>query len=181
MNGLLDMDGVIADFNGGAAKLFDRSPETTYVWGFHKKNWRLSDKEFWDTIDANSPNFWKFLPTYPWTFDMVQMMDAHFGRGWLICSTPGGNVVKCKKGKRQWLTRLNIRSPIPVLFTDEKERYATLDSILIDDKPKTIDVFNAAGGRGILFPAPWNKYEAFDSDPVTFIERAIYEQVNSQV
>jgi len=173
MNCLLDMDGLLSNFNIGAAKLFDRASDTTNIWSFHNKNWGLSDDDFCNIISENSPRFWEFLPTYRWTFNLIDLMNEQFKTHWTICTCPMGE--HCKEGKQAWLNRLNIRIPLPVKFTCTKERYATPNTILIDDHEPAVNKFIAAGGVGILFPAPWNRYGDYDPDPVTFIGNALNE------
>jgi len=54
-------------------------------------------------------------------------------------------------GKLTWLKNNNITAkPNLVPRREDKAKYAKSDTILIDDKPNTIDEFNKAGGIGIL-------------------------------
>jgi hypothetical protein len=54
-------------------------------------------------------------------------------------------------GKRLWVKN-NIPGTKLILASREtKQNYAKPNTILIDDRPDTIDEWNAKGGKGILF------------------------------
>jgi hypothetical protein len=58
-----------------------------------------------------------------------------------------------ESGKRIWL-RTHWSGPISIIFSDSgksKAKYATPNSILIDDLSPNIEAFIASGGNGIIF------------------------------
>lgn len=62
----------------------------------------------------------------------------------------------CLEGKRQWIKRY-----IPVLEDNliigkDKFLCAKPEHLLIDDLEGNVNAWQEAGGRGILFPRPWN-------------------------
>ena len=54
--------------------------------------------------------------------------------------------------KTRWVREvLGCESPVHVVKRKEKVQFATPESILIDDHPDTIEMWNAAGGKGFLW------------------------------
>ena len=158
--GLLDMDGVIADFVSGSFRVHGRrfvQPTTRDYW----KEWGI--KDFWGPMQ--DPHFWVDLPTYGWTFDIIDLMHETFGNKWTICSDASHG---SEEGKRLWLKRHGIKPPVPPVFTREKWKHAASNVVLIDDYPMQIDKFREAGGVGILFPTPVNS-GAYALDPVEYL------------
>ena len=67
----------------------------------------------------------------------------------VILSTPvSGGKNSSYEGKEFWIKQ-NLGN-IPFILSDNKEKYATKNSILIDDMERNISRWNAAGGIGIL-------------------------------
>jgi len=166
------MDQVLFDFVSAACKLHNwpLSTVTKHHW------WRdmgVSDDDFWQPIHDAGITFWANLDSFPWTRELLAYVDNQFrlkdGNCWTICTSPS-RCPDSRIGKLASLHSQGIMPPIPVLFSSEKEKYATEDTILIDDNEEVIRRFRAAGGKGIVFPTPYNEHGDYSSDPVAFIK-----------
>jgi hypothetical protein len=150
----LDMDGVLADFAGRYRTLFGVDP---------------------DISSRNDPNIPKILGTdffrklnkFSTSDQVVNLALKYGGNHYGICSSPlRGDIQNSSNNKKQWL--LSNLSPLPsdIVFTRNKEKYATSDGIpnvLIDDKPSNIEKWNKAGGYGILYNAEYDTIDHLEN------------------
>lgn len=130
----LDMDGVLSDFEGCFRK------HTGY-------DFLESDPNKWRTV-GSIKGFWEFMP---WMPDGKELWNAVKFLKQLtptILTAPTFNT-ECKSGKLAWCKR-ELGAKVPVIIEKIKEKYASPDGILIDDRTKNIDAWKAAGGIGIL-------------------------------
>lgn len=132
-----DLDGVLADFSKKYKELTGMNPEEYEVL--------YSEEEFWDVIDEYG-TFWEELEWMPggkelWGY--IKQFDP------IILTTPGGNLESCKKQKNKWVNQKLGR--IPVKFSNNKSKFATSNSILIDDMSYNTEPFEEAGGYAILY------------------------------
>lgn len=143
MNIYLDMDGVIADWDGSVEKLVG------------KPRSEISKRQVWKAINKKGFDFWANLDPYPWAMDLVMELKA-LGKV-TICSSPSHDPMSVG-GKLEWLQkffgRRNFRD---FIFTPQKHLLSRRGDFLIDDREKHADSFSAGGGTGILFPQPWNR------------------------
>lgn len=168
---LLDMDGVIADFVGGANKAHGYREDLDWT----KWSAGLSSEEFWEPINACSPEFWRNLEPYPWTNLLTKSLMHHFNDVY-ICTSPAHE--PCSSAKVEW-----VREHLPEYYhrrfviTNHKHLLAGPDTILIDDSDHNILKFTRAGGHGVLFPQPWNKWR----DSIAYSPAARVSQVLAEV
>ena len=134
----LDMDGVLADFNKEYTK-YDPQKED-------RKKFRSAviEHRIFEKLD--------FMPD---TQELLNHVTRLNGVRIEILTSMGTHDVfqgsEAKHQKQNWLDKHNI--PYKANFVrskEEKAKYATATSILIDDSVGCIDPFNAAGGHGIL-------------------------------
>jgi 5'(3')-deoxyribonucleotidase len=134
----LDMDGVLADFNKEYTK-FDHDKSD-------RKKFRSAviDHKIFEKLD--------FMPD---TQELLNHVAKLHGVTIEILTSMGTHdpfqANEAKSQKLKWLTEKNI--PYKANFVhnkQEKAKYATPTSILIDDSAGCIGPFDAAGGRGIL-------------------------------
>lgn len=136
----IDMDGVLVDFYPAAEKHlgapYRELPGAT-KWGILEK------------ID----NFFRHLPMM---HDAQQLWDGTQGRGRVRILTaaprPTQKLATASADKIAWI-RENISKTVPVIVVAEgilKAQWVTPNAILIDDLPRNIDAWIAAGGIGIL-------------------------------
>lgn len=135
----LDMDGVIADW----AKQFERFSGGIPVEKYEADHGKSQRYHF---VRKNSPDYYS---TMPW------MKDGELLYNFLKCCDTEilshATDSRATKGKLIWLKNNNVKlKPNLVGKSVDKAKYATPDSILIDDKPENIDEFVKAGGKGIL-------------------------------
>ena len=135
-----DMDGVICDFVL-AAKMATG------------QNWvGLRTGQDWESI-RKAKNFWS---TMPWTKDGRQLWSYIKKHNPHILSAFSVEDPNCIPGKRRWLRRnlgYTKNSMINIVRRREKKNFAMegrRPAILIDDYPKNVSDFKAAGGMGIL-------------------------------
>ena len=149
----VDMDGVLADFVDGVNRLLDVD---------------YSDEEYQSSPEYRSM-MWKAVGKYSkeggqlWAElhpmkDAKQLWDYVEKYNPEILTAGGNPEFGAEAQKRQWVPWM-IGSGIKVNVTRksaEKAQFATPDSILIDDQPKSIDPWVAAGGIGILHTSAAN-------------------------
>lgn len=142
----LDMDGVIADFDG-------RFKEYTGLTPKEYKN-KYSEKEFYKVINKGAHKFWAEMN---WTPFGHKIWDKIKDYNVSVLSSPG-HFFQAKEGKIDWLSK-HIGS-IKVDFKLSGEKHTILDDrsipqeerkyhILIDDHYSNLDPWMAAGGQAI--------------------------------
>ncbi len=133
----VDLDGVLVDFDKKFEQELGDKPEVLFK--------KYGDDFVWDILDKID-NFW---------FDMDPKLDAEELWNFVlpynpsILTKPAKSVYSCKKDKRKWVDKY-LGEDIKVLFEQDKSKYATPNSILIDDQEKNISKWETAGGIGIL-------------------------------
>ena len=162
MNILLDMDGVVVDFFGGAVELFPqlKTPEIRQAL----KNGKLLDDyvpkhEFWSEVAEKREGFWENLKPLPWAKDLMKLLES-IGPVCFLTS-PGNNEATphAACGKIKWI-RLHFKG-IPFFIGKEKAFAAHKNALLIDDTEKNCINFRAFGGNAYLWP---NQYKIIDWD-----------------
>jgi predicted nucleotidyltransferase len=134
----LDMDGVICDWEKQFKRYSGGVPVETYDVEHGKKN-----RYFF--VRKNSPEFYA---TMPWLKDgeMLYNFVKNFPTE-ILSHAPDKLAVE---GKQIWLKNNNINLKANLVpHSSDKAKYATVDSILIDDREDLIAQFVQAGGQGI--------------------------------
>jgi hypothetical protein len=139
----LDMDGVIADFNKKYKEMFSVEPKVAE-----------KDKKF-------EPFFNEFIAKESFAKlelmpDAINLMNYLRNTGIpieILSSTSSERRdAQIRPQKMKWLKDHQIEFPvILVQGAHLKQKYATPDSLLIDDTSKNIDEWRRAGGIGILY------------------------------
>ena len=169
---LLDMDGVIADFVGGALDRFEARLDgrevvfcngTRHPWppGEYEVNKVLGVDAYYFWERLNHPGFWSGLPAYLW---LGELMEALQGHEVFVCSMPtisGGR--RCLSEKLFWLQRHVPELANRYVFATHKFLCARPDTLLIDDSDIQCHAFRLANGRACLFPQIWNAGHNLDS------------------
>lgn len=154
---LLDIDGVLADFNGGACHLHKvKNPYDDQV-NFGKYEISelvgMSRAAFYNPLGED---FWANLQPTPECFKIVAHLEGIFGKEKICLLTSPIITPGCHEGKLRW-----IRKHLPdyarrTLIGASKEFAASPDAWLIDDAEKNTDKFALWGGNAFLVPRPWN-------------------------
>lgn len=102
-----------------------------------------------DTVKEEHKDFWTTIKWLPGSINLLEFSQQHFPTK-LLTVTPDFESVK--QGKQEWIKENigNIET-IMVERGKDKSKYATPNSILIDDNKSNITAFEQAGGIGILF------------------------------
>ena len=139
----VDMDGVLCDFVLAAKRA------TGQDWT------GLRSGQDWESI-KNTKNFWANMP---WTRDGKQLWSYISKYKPHILSAFSPEDPNCKPGKMRWLRKevgYTQNFMINIVRRREKKNFAMKGSdvgkrpaILIDDYPKNVQQFRAAGGIGI--------------------------------
>lgn len=141
----LDLDGVFVDFYGNAERLIGHPYKA--VSGAHA--WGILDKV---------PALFRDLPALPDAAQLWQgvrdVADLHHVTVRVLSALPQltKELVSAPQDKEHWV-RTHL-SPMPevnlVHGGENKAVFATPHAVLIDDLPRNIDAWRAAGGIGIL-------------------------------
>lgn len=137
----VDLDGVLADFHARAEE----------IWGAPVPT---------DSLLTNNDAFWKKMQTVPRLYrDLPWMSDGQklwkYVSGYeptILTAIPRtSSVPHAADDKRHWVTT-RLGRDVPVIIspnTKSKQMHAEPGTVLIDDRPDTIERWNAAGGMGI--------------------------------
>ena len=139
-----DMDGVLADFNGGWKEFT----------GNEIDNWVVITGDDWKYLQKQWPTFWMDLELMPYAAQLwtalrpydVEILTAYPNNGWKTAGV----------GKTIWArTVLGGNPVVHAVERREKKNYAKqkdgTPNILIDDMEKNIDEWEQAGGIGIQY------------------------------
>lgn len=176
----LDIDGVLADWIGGASKLFGIDPEELY------QRWPpgaditdvagISMGEMWKAIDEAGIEFWATLEPYPWARDLWELCKVTAPS--VILTSPSQHPTSLA-GKLIWLDHM-FGSPFrDYLMGPNKYFCARTGAVLIDDNDKKATRFVVdeegipTGASAILFPQPWNTLSKINGDKLEFVAQAL--------
>jgi hypothetical protein len=132
-----DMDSVLVDFDLGYQELTGMNTQQADANGV---------EAFWDPISKAGAKFWI---TLQWMPDGKQLWDYIKKYNPILLSAPSREE-SSKLGKRVWVKRELPGVKLILKYASQKQEYASPTSILIDDRQKNIDQWEAAGGIGIL-------------------------------
>lgn len=164
----LDVDGVLADFVGTSARYMGFDPGAVTQWDFYSQI-GTTDKEFWDRVKSHGQEFWSSMDCYPWCNELFQAcrQTAHVS---LLTAPPQRADVRPNgiAGRVEWIHATFGESFKDYFAGCKKETLAAPDTLLIDDSDSNCKKFEAAGGRAILFPRPWNDNRGIE-EPYSFV------------
>lgn len=166
----LDMDGVLADFVGGACA-FHRK-ENPYDTDFEKWKgdiggipaaWGMSTDEFWRPIER-SHDFWASLQLLPGADNLYKKSVGLVGMENVHILSSHGGLRNCLDGKMDWLKQYFPKTHAlhNYHFAVKKWHYANYDRLLIDDQNDNVNAFTSpvtvkTPGQAILVPRAWNQ------------------------
>jgi len=161
----IDIDGVVGDLHNHIEKEFNTKLNNFSKTKSFAKLLGFTPQAFANKLD--SITFWKNVPLKAGAHNFVNhLMKITFNC--YFCTTiisPRGNA-----GRALWIKKhfSEFYENKRFIFSHHKWLLADAHSILIDDYEKNIRKFQEAGGYGILYPAPWNRYGGFDVNFVKF-------------
>jgi len=143
-----DMDGVLADFNGGLIRLCDVEPEDQ----MHQTE--AGTNAIWDGV-RSVEHFYDKLEVLPGADEMFRRVYEKYGDRCEILTgipKPKRQIADAGEDKIKWTHRL--LSPdvkVNIVYREQKKDFCVgKGSILIDDLKSNIDAWEAYGGTGIL-------------------------------
>ena len=145
----LDMDGVLADFSRGVTEMCHM--EATPLNGRRSAKY---DDLMWIAI-KKVEHFYGKLHLIPGAEDMFHLIFGRYGKQCEILTgipLPKRGIADAKQDKIDWVQRKLAKDiKVNVVYRKEKLLYCTgKESILIDDREKSIKEWEQAGGTGIL-------------------------------
>lgn len=178
MIAMIDLDGVIADFIGGACKVhnvpnpyLDKKNRGPDFWDIEKVLNIPSDK-FWKDMEED---FWENLSFTPEGSEILSIVESYFGEeNCCLLTTPSYNV-GCSTGKMKWIKN-NLPQYYRRFFIGVPKYFlARKYSVLIDDSDANINKFRKYGGQGILIPRPWNTMHMNEVGLLTHLKHSLEE------
>ncbi len=149
-----DMDGVLADFDGGVVKLCNARP----VDQMHHTP--EDDDRLWESI-RKVDHFYDRLEILDGSDVMLRTLLERYGERCEILTgipKPRRGIKDAGDDKRKWMARnFGPEIKVNVVYRDQKKNYCTGEGcILIDDYKRNIDIWEEYGGTGILFTDAWS-------------------------
>ena len=178
MKCLLDMDGVIADFVGGACRTHRieypynrdaRRPEAKNNWDIVSL-FGMKPDDFWKPLEEE---FWASLEFTEEAHQILELVEKYFGaENVCLLTTPSLNLGSIP-GKMRWLETKLPRYARRYLCGPRKEFCAHSQATLVDDNDGNIDGFKKNGGNGILLPRPWNSLHSHENRTIEILEDSL--------
>ena len=170
----LDMDGVVANFFEGVARLFGLSSDELPLGEYDMtKVLGVPFERIHDKI-CSYPLFWHLLPKYPWSDDLMKLFDFSSTGSAFILSHPWPGDTNCCGGKLDWLRYHYEVPPNRVIFTSHKYLLAAPGRLLIDDRVDECLRWRELGGRACEFPAHHNRVRSvFGDGPVALVRASL--------
>jgi phosphoglycolate phosphatase-like HAD superfamily hydrolase len=169
---LFDLDGVLADFAGGVAKLFGAAaPGPEHAGKDLATALGVSAAGIWQRIDAQGRRFWEELEA---TAEAEALVALARERGEIaIASSPSQDPASAA-GKLRWIQQRFGRRCRDFVLTPRKDLLAAPGRLLVDDSPEHVAAFRAAGGTALLHPT-WANGGRPSSEPVAALRAALDE------
>jgi 5'(3')-deoxyribonucleotidase len=134
----IDSDGVLAGFEAKVNELRASTPTKCGMWYLI------------DIYDKNVEPFFESLPIMDGAHDLVQFALDHFDDVAILTAT-GRTPKNVGEQKRNWYAKhFPHLEVILVESSGDKAAYACPNSILVDDRDKSITPWMGAGGIGVL-------------------------------
>lgn len=159
---LLDVDGVLADFVGGALKAvgdaFDRhfTPEQVTAWDFSSlPHWNDFKDEFWQL--TKSPGFCLNLKPFPDAIEGVNKLRQVPGAKVEFLTSPMYDAPFWVFEREAWLQKYFNVDYHDIMHVRRKERVPGF--MLVDDRQSHVEKWRLAhpSGTGIVWAKPYNE------------------------
>lgn len=165
----LDQDGVMVNLDKRIFEYLKIDRDEVYArWpiGVYEMGPALGfdGRVLWDDMIGREPaEWWASIEPYPWAKGLYDKCcsvgDTYF------LTAPINSPASCA-GKLEWMYRFTGNRRFRKYFLGpDKFNCARFNHILIDDKESNCEMFEADGGKAILFPRRWNKLHDISEDP----------------
>lgn len=157
---LVDMDGVLADFEGRFLEIWKKKfPHHPHVPLEKRETFYLEEdypegleKDIGDIFSA--PGFFENLDIIPGSKEALTKMEA-LGHKVLICTSPTSKYENCVLEKYHWVSR-NLGYEWTKKMIVTKDKTLVIGDMLIDDKPEHKGL-RIPLWKYVLFDAPYNR------------------------
>ncbi len=160
---LVDMDGVIADFEGKFLEDWRKTyPDRHYIPVEERVTFYVTDQypfEIRNLVESiyHSPGFYRSLAPIPGALDALRELRK-LGQEVFICTSPLSNYENCILEKYQWVEHYLGREWVQrVILT--KDKTIISGDILVDDRPYVRGV-ETPRWEHVLYDQPYNRSEA---------------------
>lgn len=130
----LDVDGVFADFEGAVEALFGRPVA------------QVPRREMWGRIHRTR-GFWSNLVLLPGA-DRLWAHCEPYGPVFLTGILTGDRT--CAPGKVEWVRRHFRTDRVICCMAKDKPKHGMPGDVLVDDRERNLEAWEAMGGRGVL-------------------------------
>ncbi len=160
----VDMDGVVADFNGRVLELAGM-PGAKGEPGEYEifKALGITHDRLWEIINGD-PGFWPGLEPYPWAKDLVRSVAELVGQENTYFFTSPSRNPQSTAGKVEWIYQHFPAYKRQFFIGPHKWQCASTRTVLIDDRDSTVKRFQEYGGWALLYPQHWNSYHIVEED-----------------
>lgn len=158
---LVDMDGVLSDFDGEFLKRWlDRYPDKFYVpleerTAFYVKEQYPDDLKPLVTEIVREPGFFRDMMPVVGGKEALTEMDS-MGIDVFICTSPLSAYKNCVLEKFEWVEQVLGPDWVKRIILTKDKTLVKAD-ILIDDKPEITGVEMSPGWEHILYDRPYNR------------------------
>jgi 5'-nucleotidase len=151
---VIDLDGVMSDFSRKVAELMKIAPQESLDLMERVDEKTIDKKRMWRYInefDAHTPFFYS-LEKMRDADELFSFITDHFDHDNIFFLTASGYTPSdAAHQKRRWVRKHYGSYKIEVVEkSHDKAKFATPNTILIDDREKSIKPWVEAGGIGIL-------------------------------
>lgn len=157
---LIDMDGVLADFEAGFLRAWrQKFPNLPYIPLEKRKTFHVRDdypKELEKDVESiiTSPGFFQNLPLIPMAKEAIIKMEA-LGYEVFICTRPISKYENCVLEKYHWIEH-NLGYEWTQKLIVAKDKTLIYGDILIDDRPQHLGLKKPTWTH-VLFDRPYNR------------------------
>lgn len=173
---ILDLDGVFADFVGGACVVHGRPGFQVTCWNFYEE-WGITSKEFWEPIKRKGDCFYEHIvQPYPWARELLTLCRK-FDKDCVFASVAGGEHASDYSGKLRFVRRHFGDMPLIVMPGNTertpggtKHLLAAPGRVLVDDSGENVIAWREHGGHAVVFPQYWNAAHDFINNRVEYVD-----------
>jgi FMN phosphatase YigB (HAD superfamily) len=168
---ILDLDGVLADFDGGVCALFGADPPVhEHAGAAINEAIGVSRAQMWARIDRAGRRFWEDLVPTPFADELDQLARSY---GSLFVATSPSLSPSSAAGKIRWIQKRYGRNFRDFAIIPRKDLLAAADRVLVDDTERHVSAFREAGGKAILVPTRGNGRLEQGADPMAAVRKAL--------